>query len=154
MRPRRKRSEERIALANWERDVNRRKFIENLLIKQGVPVSQNTCPSLMEHGVRCILKDFKRMGSGGVGLVWACVLCRSGEETIENMSGQAISQGKLGPFNGSCRYAITSGDANKLVILPSYTNKLTPRALRTDVQGLETSKGIMERVAFRVLTKS
>ena len=156
MNPRQKRQQCRILLAQWNRDKRRKKFIEKLLVKKGVSVIQNTCDIVNFHGVSCILKDFKRLGGGGVGQVWGCDGCAGGMQAFGKVTTTMLLRNELPPFPGTCRHASQMGDTNKLVILPTFTLTIAPKRLFVASESLEYDlrsggKVMLERTVFQIV---
>src|SRR5258706_7338210 len=73
----------RIKLAEWTRTFRREKFMMRHLITQGISIRTVMCPAMLANGTMCILKRFKKIAGGGVGLVWGCGRCRVGPSIIE-----------------------------------------------------------------------
>lgn len=138
----------RIVTASWERDLRRQKFIESFLARRGVSITQNSCPIVLLNGVRCILKEFRRIGSGGVGLIWGCDHCSGGVSAFANLNAEQLKTRNLPPFSGACKNSLVTGDVNKLIVLPSC--QIRPSQVLTRVYHLE-SKKVIERRSFQIV---
>ena len=100
-------------------------FIKRFLMRRGIDVSRFACTSIsVNRKVRCILKDFKRIGSGGVGIVRSCSNCRGTEGTYDLTK----------PFQGTCRNNTGYGDANKMLIIPKIPRDITPEIVNITVE--------------------
>ena len=102
-------------------------FIKRFLRRRGIDAGKFSCTSLLvNRKVRCILKDFKHVGSGGVGVVRSCSNCRGNESTYD------LSK----PFPGTCRNNALWGDANKLLIIPQVPRGVTPEIVTISTEAL------------------
>lgn len=112
--------------ALWFKRFRSEGFIYRYLIRKKVPLFGNVCPYMKQSGTKVILKDFKKIGAGGVGLVWGCQLCQSG-----NSAFTKVIPGKtpVHSFTGVCRMNSARGDANKLIIVPLVEEGKTPHTL-------------------------
>lgn len=109
--------------ALWYKRFRSERFIYKYLIRKKVPLFGNVCPYMRQANTKIMLKDFKKVGAGGVGLVWGCALCQSGSSSFTKLiPGTMPTQ----PFNGVCRMNQTRGDANKLIIVPWVEENKTP----------------------------
>lgn len=149
MTNRQKRQQIRLALAKWNRDLRRSKFIENLLVKKGISINENRCFTLQTHGVSCIIKEFKRIGPGGVALAWGCDACRGGSSAFLKITINLLC--KLPSFMGTCRNNLLPGEVNKLIVLPSVPLGIVPKVIQCSNEYLDTGKGIVERTVFNIV---
>ena len=150
MSSRKIRQEQRIIEAGWRRSERKTKFIQNFLRKRGISINKNSCMGPLTDGIRSVLKNFKRIAGGGVGVVWGCDQCVAGSVMIGKITSGQLVTGKFPPFGGHCRNSMKQGDANTLIILP-YIKNLSPRIINTTVDTIATKKGLVERRIFNVL---
>ncbi len=137
----------RIKLAEWTRTFRREKFIMGHLIKQGISIRKVMCPAMLANGTMCILKRFKKIAGGGVGLVWGCGRCRGGPSIIEELRNNSTSK----TFGGQCRVENYSGDVNKLIILPEYVKNFPPRISQSRSEFLQAKGKMLERTVFDIV---
>lgn len=151
--PREKRRLVRVEYASWLQDQKIEKFIINFLTRRGISYKVNQCPYNKENGTVFALKDFRKIGCGGVGLVWGCSLCRNYSSAIELAQSSMDKKkkwDKLPRFTGTCRIEDKSGDVDKLIIIPRVTKP--PFQLQVFNQFLDTPKlGVIQRSLISVL---
>lgn len=112
--------------ALWFKRFRSERFIYRYLIRKKVPLFGNVCSYMKQANTKVILKDFKKVGAGGIGLVWGCALCQSGSSSLAKLlPGKTPTQS----FNGVCRMDQARGDANKLIIVPWVEEDKIPLVL-------------------------
>lgn len=143
----------RITRAGWLKEYRAERFIYKYLIRNRVPLFGNLCPYIKNPHVNAILKDFQRVGQGGVGLVWGCSLCTGAAGAFMSYIPGLVPKT---PFTGTCRTNNVIGDVNKLIIIPKLLDGRVPVMVgcNDEVLQLGTGKTLKRRVLRVVSNKS
>jgi hypothetical protein len=140
----------RITKAGWLREYRMERFIYKYLIRNRVPLFGNVCPYIKNPHVNAVIKDFKRVGTGGVGLVWGCFLCNNAASGFMQYIPGLVPKV---PFSGTCRTNNVPGDVNKIIIIPKLIANGIPTMIGCNDEVLQLGSGkTLKRRVLRVVS--